>query len=247
MVHSQHLQTGPRAGFTLVEVLVALLIMAILAGLAWQGLDGILRSRQGTGDVLERSVRLNTVLSQWEQDLQAVQDVGVVPAAIGFDGQSLRLTRRLDGGVAMVVWAVRGGQWQRWVGPTTTRVADLSESWLRSQQLLGNEPGQLKLLEASEWNVYFYRGNAWTNAQSSGDLVAPPSNAGANLQPPPTLPPADGASAATGTPPPGGGPAFPGLRLVAPPREVLPTAVRLVITLSNGVLTRDIALGPSGS
>lgn len=30
-------------GFTLVEVLVALFIMALMAGLAWRGLDGVLR------------------------------------------------------------------------------------------------------------------------------------------------------------------------------------------------------------
>ena len=143
------------------------------------------------------------MLTQWEQDLQAVQDVGVLPAALSFDGQSLTLTRRTEGGIALVVWAVRAGQWQRWVGPTATRVAELSDSWLRSQQLLGNEPGQIKLAPASEWKVYFYRGNAWTNAQSTGDLK-------------------DGKAA-------------------------LPSAVRLVITLGNGVLTRDIALGPSGS
>jgi general secretion pathway protein J len=235
----------PGQGFTLVEVLVALLIMAILAGMAWQGLDGILRSRQGTTDVLERSVRLNTVLTQWEQDLQAVQDVGVLPSALSFDGQSLRLTRRMDGGIALVVWAVRSGQWQRWVGPTATKVSELSDSWLRSQQLLGTEAGQVKLADASEWNVYFYRGNAWTNAQSTGDLVAPPPTAPPPLQPPPGTPAEAGKDA--GPTPPGGANPPPPPVAVAPPREALPGAVRLVITLGNGVLTRDIALGPSGS
>ena len=33
-------------GFTLVEVLVALLVMAVMAGMAWQGVDGIVRSRR---------------------------------------------------------------------------------------------------------------------------------------------------------------------------------------------------------
>jgi general secretion pathway protein J len=215
----------PRRGFTLVEVLVALVVMAIGAGLAWQGLDGILRAREGSKAVLDRTLRVNTIVVQWEQDLAALRDAGGAVPALGFDGQTLRLVRHVDGGVALVAWALRGGQWQRWVGPTVTRVADLSEAFERSQRLLGNEPGQVNLAAASEFNVYFFRGNAWTNAQSTGDLLQVPAG---------PAPPASGASG-PGTPPPS-----------AVSREQLPSAVRLVITLDGGVLTRDVALGPSG-
>ena len=205
-------------GFTLVEVLVALVVMAIGAGMAWQGLDGILRARESSKAVLDRTLRVNTIVVQWEQDLAALRDVSSSVPALSFDGQTLRLVRQAEGGVALVAWSVRGGQWQRWVGPTVTRVGDLREAFERSQQLLGNEPGQLNLVQASEFNVFFFRGNAWTNAQSTGDLVQG------------GVPPADGA----GTPPVNG------------LREQLPSAVRLVITLDGGVLTRDVALGPSG-
>ncbi|MDP1535024.1 MAG: prepilin-type N-terminal cleavage/methylation domain-containing protein [Rubrivivax sp.] len=164
-------------GFTLVEVLVALLIMAVLAGLAWQGLDGLVRARDGTRDAVERSVRLNTILSQWEQDLAALHDSPLVPA-LRFDGRTLRLTRSADDGVQLVAWALHGKQWQRWTGPVVRRVGDLQQSWLLSQQLQGSEPGQLHLLDGvDDWQIYFYRGNAWTNAQSSADLVAAPAAA----------------------------------------------------------------------
>ena len=108
------------AGFTLVEVLVALFIMALLATLAWQGLDGMMRAREGSGQVLDRTMRLNTVLTQWEQDLQALHDTGAAPA-IGFDGQTLLLTRRVDQGVQLVAWALRSGRWQRWTSPVLRR------------------------------------------------------------------------------------------------------------------------------
>jgi general secretion pathway protein J len=207
-----------RHGFTLIEVLVALVVMAIGAGLAWQGLDGVLRAREAGKATLERTLRVNTIVVQWEQDLAALRDVSASVPALSFDGRTLRLVRQAEGGVALVAWSVRGGQWQRWVGPTVTRVADLRESFERSQQLLGNESSQLNLVEASEFNVFFFRGNAWTNAQSTGDLVQAPSA------------PASGAS----------GP------MPVSSREQLPSAVRLVITLDGGVLTRDVALGPSG-
>ncbi len=60
--------------------------------------------------------------------------------------------------------------WQRWAGPAVTLRNELQESWLLSQQLQGNEPGHVNVMDGlTQWQVYFFRGNAWSNAQSSGD------------------------------------------------------------------------------
>jgi general secretion pathway protein J len=158
-------------------VLVALAIMAVLAGLAWRGIDGMVRARDISQQALERSARLNTILAQWQQDFAALHDSGAVPP-LTFDGQTLRLTRTSADGVSLVAWSLRGGVWQRWTAPAATRTSTLQEAWLRSQQLLGNEPGQVRLLDdVGEWQLYFYRGNAWSNAQSTGDVAAPPAAA----------------------------------------------------------------------
>jgi len=90
------------AGFTLVEVLVALMVMALLAVMAWQGVDGILRTRQASQTRLDQVLRLNTVLAQFEQDLHELQDTQVVPA-LAFDGGTLRLTRRSERCLQLVV------------------------------------------------------------------------------------------------------------------------------------------------
>jgi general secretion pathway protein J len=157
-------------GFTLVEVLVALMIMAVLSTMAWRGIDGIVRARDISQAQVERSLRLNTVIAQWDQDLASMIDTAVVPA-LAFDGATLRLSRQADSGVQIVAWTLRGTQWQRWAGPVVTGSAELQDSWMRSQQLLGNEPGGLVLLEdVSAVQVEFFRGNSWTNAQSTGDL-----------------------------------------------------------------------------
>jgi general secretion pathway protein J len=236
-------------GFTLVEVLVALFLMSLLAALSWQGLDSVLRSRDASRVAVDDAVRLATVLTQWEQDLLALHDSAAVPA-LDFDGQTLRLTRRTESGVALVAWAVRGGVWQRWMSPPYTRTNELQEVWLRNQQFLGNEAGQVELARgASDWQIYFYRGNAWTNAQSTGDLqgagaalpnagvasavAASPSASSASAA-------ADGAAAVVA------GAASAPARAAAPV-EQLPAAVRLVISLDGKKLTRDIALGPTGS
>lgn len=205
----------PARGFTLVEVLVALFIMALMAALAWRGVDGVLKSRDAGVESVDRTMLLTTLMSQWESDLQALHGDAGVPA-LSFDGRALRLVRRAEGGVQLVAWSLNGNVWQRWNSATTTRVGDLQQAWLRSQQLQGSEPEQLRLLEGvTDWQIYFYRGNAWTNAQSTGDLA------------PVVEAPASGASA-----PP---------RQV----EQLPSGVRLVLTIDGKSLTRDVGVAPA--
>ena len=110
-------------------------------------------------------------MAQWEQDLQQLHDTALVPA-LAFDGATVRLVRRLPSGLQLVAWSLRESKWTRWTSPIVTSAQGLQEAWLASQQLLGNEPGQLMLYDGMvAWQVYFYRNNAWTNAQSSGDLV----------------------------------------------------------------------------
>jgi general secretion pathway protein J len=204
-------------GFTLVEVLVALLIMAILAAMGWQGVDGMIRARDISQETAERTLRLTTVVGQWEQDLASVYESNTVPG-LQFDGATMRLTRLTPAGAQVVVWSLREGVWRRWASPSVKRAFELQQAWLMSQQLIGNEEQQVRLLDgASEWQVYFYRGNAWTNAQSSGDVVT--------VAPSPAL-------AASG---------------IVVPRATLPTGVRLVINFGERRLTRDVMLGPTRS
>jgi general secretion pathway protein J len=207
-------------GFTLVELLVALALMAVLAGLAWQGLGGVADAKRSSDARVDETLRLGTVLAQWEQDLTQIHDNTLVPP-LAFDGATLRLVRRQSEGVQLVAWSLRDGRWTRWASGIVVQAPALQEAWLASQQLLGNEARQVVLLEGvAAWQIYFYRGNAWTNAQSSGDLAA-------------AAPPAPGASAPV------------------PVRQLLPTGVRLVLTLQGGAdpaaapkITRDVLLAP---
>ncbi|MEJ5999170.1 PulJ/GspJ family protein [Paucibacter soli] len=160
-------------GFTLIEVLVALLIMATMAVMSWRGIDAIMRTRELSQASLERSARLQTVLAQWEQDLHAVQDSGGVPP-LAFDGSTLRVTRTHAQGLQVVAWSLRNGQLYRWAGTPATTLSGLNESYQRSLQAWAQDTGQLRALEGlSGWQLYYYRVNAWSNAQSSGDVQAP--------------------------------------------------------------------------
>ena len=164
-------------GFTLVEVLVAMTVMAIMAVMAWQGVDGIVRTRNASQARLEQTLRLNTVIAQWDQDLASIQDSTAIPQALKCDGASLRLVRRTPDGLQIVAWSFRpgetGGSWVRWAGPSVTTTTGLADSWLRSLQLQGGEPGSLKTLTGlSGWQVYFYQTNGWANCQTTGNQLA---------------------------------------------------------------------------
>ncbi len=234
------------AGFTLVEVLVALVVMAVIAALGWQGVDGMLRAREGTRAAIERTTLLNTVLTQWEQDLQAVFDSGSTVPALSFDGQTLRISRvaardGADSGVQMVAWALRSGVWTRWAGPPVTKGAALQDQWLASQQLLGNEVQQVRLLDGvDEWQVYFYRDGRMTNAQSTGNVVLVPT--GPTTAAPPAAAAATEGGAAPPTPPAPSAPNPPPSPLRQ--RELLPDGIQLVLKLRGQTLTRDIAVVP---
>jgi general secretion pathway protein J len=205
-------------GFTLVEVLVAMMIMAILAVMAWQGVDGIVRTRTASQARLEQTLRLNTVLGQLEQDLQSVQEASV--PGIHFDGATLRLTRRAEAGLQGVTWSLRpkvdgsGNLWLRWASTPVRTSNEVQDLWFRTQQFQGSEPGQLRTLPGVvQWQVYCWRGNSWSNCQSTGNIAVPAAAASAPVV----------------------------------VRQALPTGLRVVLEFAGdmtGTLTRDIAIGP---
>lgn len=161
-----------RRGFTLIEVMVSLMILSVMAIMAWRGLDGIVRARDITEGSVKRTLRLQSVMAQWQADMRGVIDLRVVPA-LQFDGSALRLTRRSQGGVQVVVWALRNGRWVRWAGAPVASVGPIMDQWEVAKQIRGTEESSLSALKGvQQWQVYFFRNGAWSNAQSSGDKVS---------------------------------------------------------------------------
>ena len=212
-------------GFTLIEVLVALVVMSTMAMMAWRGLDALVKSREIAQAHLDQSARLQTVLAQWEQDLRQIQDSGSVEA-LNFDGASLRLTRQHPQGIQVVAWLVRGGALNRWESKPALTVGALEENFKRGAQLLAQDAGQLRALEGvTGWQLYCYRGNSWSNCLSSGGEEAA-------LQPVPPL-----TSAA------------PGAAQPEKQRQSLPTGIRMLMQFGpgsgfGGPLTRQVELRP---
>ncbi|WP_077037525.1 prepilin-type N-terminal cleavage/methylation domain-containing protein [Pelomonas sp. KK5] len=155
-----------QAGFTLVEVMVALVIMTVMALLAWRGLDALLTSRTISQQHLDQSVRLQSVLEQWELDMRGMQDTVKVPQ-LTYDGSTLRITRQRAGGMQVVAWSVRNGGLYRWESPVVQSVVALLQGFQQAGALQG-QAGIRVLDGVAGWQMYYYRNNSWTNAQSTG-------------------------------------------------------------------------------
>lgn len=193
-------------GFTLIELLIAITLMAVLAGLSWRGIDGLLRAREATQQRVDQTAVLQTVLAQWQADLDAMQPVpGLNDAGVLWDGQVLRITRRSsawrndgsDPGLWVVAWSRRGttqagtGQWVRWQSPAITERSTLAQAWQQAARW-GQNPSsddqtrETVLLPLDQWQLSYFRGNAWTNPLSSAassDATTPSPGSSANNTP----------------------------------------------------------------
>jgi general secretion pathway protein J len=175
------------AGFTLVELLVALVVMALLSLMSWRGLDGMVRTQAATQARSDDLLALQSGLAQWDFDLDAVADV---PTPMAWSGQSLRIVRysgaASTAGLQVVAWARRetGGaaRWLRWQSPVVQSQAELQVAWLAAEQWAQN-PGEaarrreVAITPLADWQVFYYRGDAWSNPSSSSASGAAASTA----------------------------------------------------------------------
>ena len=163
-------------GFTLVEVLVALALMAVLALLSWRGLDSMLRTRDSTGGRINAVALAQVSMLQWQSDLNAVQSVPMLNngVAMSWDGRVMRMLRRsgtpllaqdtvshaltpatitqaavsADAGMQVVAWTVRDGYWWRWQSLDLRMHADVLQAWQQAAQWGQNPGSELRRQEA---------------------------------------------------------------------------------------------------
>jgi general secretion pathway protein J len=234
-------------GFTLIEVLVALLILSVLAATASKGIDAISTARQVADGSLKQTLRVQSVMTQLDADLSQVIDTQIV-TGMQFDGANLRLTRRTSAGVQVVVWTVRERRLLRWASPETSRVGELQAYWRTSNQLQGREVGTLVALNGvDQWQVFCFRNGSLSNCQSTGNVARVPAAPAASGAAPGSGTAGSATGGANGAA--SGSNSGEGAVAALANREQLPQAVRSQLSLGEGsgmtgIITRDMMLSP---
>ena len=179
-------------GFTLIEVLVALSIMAVIPLLTRRGIDRKARAQESTRAYTDDVLALQAGLAQWRTDLDAMMSWPAAPTVQGtpqptetasqrslaWDGNTLRITRTSAGdaaaGLRVVAWTRRpaSGQWLRWQSAPVQSQNAWAAAWeaaARWGQSGGTaEAGAVRIAAALDWQLHYFRNNAWTNPLSSG-------------------------------------------------------------------------------
>jgi general secretion pathway protein J len=65
-------------GLTLIELLVAIGVLAIIAVMAWHGLDSLTRTRESLNHELEQARSLQLTLAQWQIDCANAVDADLL-------------------------------------------------------------------------------------------------------------------------------------------------------------------------
>ena len=170
-------------GFTLVEMLVAIALMALMGVMAWRGLGSMQGAQIRLAQHADDTLALQAGLGQWAADLDAFALQANTPS-LAWDGRVLRVLRRDSAspgdGLRVVGWSQRQVDgityWLRWQSPSLKTRAELDAAWAQAARWGQNPSNEDQLREVrisplSQWQIFYFRNNAWTNPQSSASAT----------------------------------------------------------------------------
>lgn len=123
-------------GFTLVELLVAIGVLALVAVLGWRGLDGIVRARIALAEQLESTRGMQLTFAQMQSDCTNIApgtEIGSRPQVFA-DGERLRLVRTVfadnqPSRLEVVVYRLNHGVLTRRESAATRDLKELDALW----------------------------------------------------------------------------------------------------------------------
>jgi general secretion pathway protein J len=127
-------------GLTLIELMVAIAVLAFISVLGWRGLDAITRARESLNDELAQTRSLQLAFAQMQIDCANAVDAstfaGTAPLLI--DANRVSMVRRLQlegqpGALQLVTWRWHDGALTREETPQTRDLNQLNRYWQLAQ------------------------------------------------------------------------------------------------------------------
>jgi len=170
------------AGFTLVELLVAIAILAMVAVLGWRGLDGIVRARVALTADMETTRGMQLAFAQMENDCEhaAGNDIMAGRPALLWDTDRLVLVRKVfvenePSRLQVVSYRVVEGKLVRRESPGTRDLIQIEQLWqaITSDAAAENSPSVVLQVGVLGMQVQGWQNNAWRNEPTAVGGGAP--------------------------------------------------------------------------
>lgn len=187
-------------GLTLIELLIAITVLAVVAVLGWRGLDSIVRSRIALTAEMERTRGVQLAFAQMERDYANIvsPDTSYGHPPLAAEQRRLILIRRVATEnqpvrLQVVSYRVKDGVLYRRASRPTRNLAELDAAWLENPQNISRDEVALEAgVTSIAVRVWSSNASSWRAVDINAPQMEPLPGATASATP--NQPPAPAAT-----------------------------------------------------
>lgn len=164
-----------KRGFTLVELLVAITVLAIVAVLGWRGLDGIVRSRVQLTNEMEQTRGMQLAFAQMQSDLEQLAGTPLLHNRQNLVADASRLIfvrtvypENAASQLQVVTYRIRDGVLSRRESPGTRDLVQLDGLWQAATGDSDPVAGVPMQANIERMGVRLWQGGTWQAPNAAG-------------------------------------------------------------------------------